>query len=80
MAGDEERGETRGGDERWAGGAAGGGASPWAGLGTETRHPESRDLDLLPTERVVALLLEEDRRGLDAALARAAEIAAAAER
>lgn len=79
MAGDEERGETRGGDERWAGGAAGGVASPWAGLGTETRHPESRDLDLLPTERVVALLLEEDRRGLDAALARGAEIAAAAE-
>ena len=40
---------------------------PWARLLTESRNPRSRDLDRLPTSRVVALLLDEDRRALEAA-------------
>jgi N-acetylmuramic acid 6-phosphate etherase len=54
----------------------------WAGLSTEGRNPRSRRLDTLPTERVVALLLAEDRRAIAAALrvrrsvARAAALAA----
>jgi N-acetylmuramic acid 6-phosphate etherase len=43
------------------------GSGPWARLLTETRNPRSRDLDRLPTARVVALLLDEDRRALVAA-------------
>jgi N-acetylmuramic acid 6-phosphate etherase len=39
----------------------------WARLLTEQRNPRSRGLDRLPTERVVALLLDEDRRALVAA-------------
>jgi N-acetylmuramic acid 6-phosphate etherase len=39
----------------------------WARLLTEQRNPRSRDLDRLPTPRVVALLLDEDRRALVAA-------------
>ena len=54
-------------------------APEWADLPTEARHPASRDLDRLPTEEVVALLLEEDRRGLDAALSHREGIARAAE-
>ncbi len=56
----------------------------WAALATEGRNPRSRRLDALPTERVVALLLDEDRRALGAALrvhravARAASLAAKA--
>jgi N-acetylmuramic acid 6-phosphate etherase len=50
----------------------------WEGLPTEARHPGSRDLDRLSTERIVALVLEEDRRGLDAALRRRRQIARAA--
>jgi len=42
-------------------------AGPWARLLTESRNPRSRDLDRLPTSRVVALLLDEDRRALQAA-------------
>jgi N-acetylmuramic acid 6-phosphate etherase len=54
----------------------------WARLLTESRNPRSRRLDTLPTERVVALLLDEDRRALLAAarergsIARAASLAA----
>ena len=54
----------------------------WAGLATEQRNPRSAKLDVLPTERVVALLLDEDRRALVAAqresrsIARAAQLAA----
>ena len=54
----------------------------WARLLTESRNPRSRRLDALPTERVVALLLDEDRRALVAAararpaIARAARLAA----
>ena len=59
-------------------------AAPWARLLTESRNPRSRDLDRLPTSRVVALLLDEDRRALQAAarvapaVTRAATLAARA--
>jgi N-acetylmuramic acid 6-phosphate etherase len=39
----------------------------WARLLTEQRNPRSRDLDRLPTSRLVALLIDEDRRALVAA-------------
>ena len=39
----------------------------WAGLPTESRNPRSRRLDEMPTARVVALLIEEDRRAVAAA-------------
>jgi N-acetylmuramic acid 6-phosphate etherase len=44
-------------------------ASPsrWASLLTESRNPRSARLDTLPTEKVVALLLDEDRRAILAA-------------
>ncbi len=45
---------------------------------TEGRHPASEALDTLTTEEVVTLLLEEDKRGLDSALAQQREIAQAA--
>ena len=51
----------------------------WRTLLTEGRHPDSDDLDTLSTEEVVGLLLEEDRRGLDLALAHREPIAKAAE-
>ncbi len=57
-------------------------ASRWARLSTEGRNPRSRRLDALATGRVVALLLDEDRRALvaarreTAAIARAARLAA----
>ncbi len=56
----------------------------WARLLTESRNARSRRLDTMPTERVVALLLDEDRRAILAAarerrsIARAAGLAAAA--
>jgi N-acetylmuramic acid 6-phosphate etherase len=56
--------------------------SRWARLLTESRNPRSRRLDTLPTEKVVALLLDEDRRAVAAAarergaIARAARLAA----
>lgn len=59
-------------------GGTGGGESTWGRLPTEARHPASRELDRLPTEDVVALLIEEDRRGLQAALAERQAIATAA--
>lgn len=52
--------------------------STWRTLPTEARHPETAELDVLSTEGVVALLLEEDRRGLEAAARHAAEVARAA--
>ncbi len=51
----------------------------WARLPTETRHPASRRLDMLPTARIVALLLDEDRRGLELARRKARDVARAAE-
>jgi len=42
-------------------------SSRWEKLLTEQRNPRSRRLDAVPTEHVVALLLDEDRRALVAA-------------
>jgi N-acetylmuramic acid 6-phosphate etherase len=53
-------------------------AGPWSLLPTESRNPRSRDLDRLPTARVVALLLDEDRRALQAAARVAPAVARAA--
>jgi N-acetylmuramic acid 6-phosphate etherase len=50
----------------------------WAALATEARHPASGGLDRMSAEEVVGLVLEEDRRGIGAALGRRAEIARAA--
>ena len=55
-----------------------GSGTGWARLLTEGRNPRSRNLDALPTSRVVALLLDEDRRGLVAAARAAPAIARAA--
>jgi N-acetylmuramic acid 6-phosphate etherase len=54
------------------------GAARWASLPTESRNPRSARLDTLPTTRVVALLLDEDRRALVAASAQRGPIARAA--
>lgn len=54
-------------------------SAPWAGLLTESRNPRSERLDTLSTPRVVALLLDEDRRALVAALGQRAAIARAAD-
>lgn len=51
----------------------------WRTLLTEGRHPDSEDLDSLSSQEVVSLLLEEDRRGLDLALAHHESIALAAD-
>ncbi len=51
----------------------------WLTLPTEARHPESSDLDALPSEEIVSLLLEEDVRGLRAARLRKGQIAEAAD-
>ncbi len=51
---------------------------PWRTPPTEGRHPASEALDTLPVEDVVGLVLEEDRRGLEAALAQRGVIARAA--
>jgi N-acetylmuramic acid 6-phosphate etherase len=51
----------------------------WARLLTESRNPRSRALDTLPTAKVVALLLDEDRRALAAAAAERRAITRAAE-
>jgi N-acetylmuramic acid 6-phosphate etherase len=50
----------------------------WAKLPTESRNPRSRRLDALPTERVVALVLDEDRRAIAAASREIASIVRAA--
>ena len=50
----------------------------WAGLPTESRNPRSRRLDEMPTARVVALLLDEDRRAVAAAARQAPAITRAA--
>ncbi len=50
----------------------------WGSLPTEARHPASGDLDRSSTEEVVSLLLEEDRRGLEAALREREAVAQAA--
>ena len=50
----------------------------WAALATESRNPRSRELDRMPTARVVALLLDEDRRAIVAAAKQAPAITRAA--
>jgi N-acetylmuramic acid 6-phosphate etherase len=55
-------------------------SEPWAGLLTESRNPRSARLDTLSTPRVVALLLDEDRRAVAAAGRQKAAIARAAAR
>jgi N-acetylmuramic acid 6-phosphate etherase len=50
----------------------------WASLLTESRNPRSRRLDALPTDEVVALLLDEDRRAIRAAERQRRPIARAA--
>ncbi len=54
-------------------------ASHWAGLSTEARHPESTMLDRMSSAEVVELLLQEDRRGIEAAAGHAPMIACAAD-
>jgi N-acetylmuramic acid 6-phosphate etherase len=51
----------------------------WSALPTEARHPASGDLDTRSTAEIVALLLEEDRQGLTAALRQQGAIAQAAD-
>jgi N-acetylmuramic acid 6-phosphate etherase len=53
-------------------------AGGWARLLTESRNPRSRRLDTLSTDRVVALLLDEDRRALGAAARERAAVTRAA--
>jgi N-acetylmuramic acid 6-phosphate etherase len=52
-------------------------SSHWERLPTEARHPDSHDLDRMPGEKIVALLLDEDRRGLETARRLSAEVARA---
>lgn len=47
----------------------------WDRLPTETRHPHSMALDSASSQDVVGLVLAEDRRGIDAALAQQGKIA-----
>ncbi len=54
-------------------------ASRWRGLATEARHPATGQLDTFSTEEAVAALLEEDRRGLEAACHHTRRIARAAD-
>ncbi len=54
-------------------------SKPWRELLTETRHAASRELDRMPCEEIVRLILEEDRRGLDAALTQRQAVARAAD-
>jgi N-acetylmuramic acid 6-phosphate etherase len=53
--------------------------SPWRRLPTEGRHPQSDRLDRMASAEIVALVLDEDRRGLEAARRAAPEIARAAD-
>ena len=52
--------------------------SRWARLLTESRNPRSHRLDAQPTEKVVSLLLDEDRRAIGAASRQRGAIARAA--
>ena len=65
MSGPRTRGEPSGG-------------GIWSDLPTEGRHPRTLDLDAQSTERVVELVLEQDRQGLDAVLAHREGLARAA--
>jgi N-acetylmuramic acid 6-phosphate etherase len=52
---------------------------PWRTLLTEGRHPASEALDTLSSQEIVALLLAEDRRGLELAQRHQVDIAKAAD-
>ncbi|HQZ18066.1 MAG TPA: N-acetylmuramic acid 6-phosphate etherase, partial [Vicinamibacteria bacterium] len=52
--------------------------SHWSRLLTESRNPKSLHLDRMATEKVVTLLLDEDRLALIEAKKKAREVAAAA--
>ena len=54
--------------------------SRWSALPTESRNPRSQRLDTLPTNDVVALLLDEDRRAIAATLGQGRAISRAAGR
>lgn len=54
-------------------------SSRWHSLLTETRHPSTRDLDTFSSEEVVAAVLDEDRRGLDAAKVHQSRVARASD-
>ena len=54
-------------------------AARWGALPTEARNPVSEELDTLTSVEVVSLLLNEDRRGLEAALKSREPIAETAE-
>lgn len=54
-------------------------ASAWETLATEGRHPASRGLDRMSSVEAVALLLDEDLRGLEIVRRHAADIARAAD-
>lgn len=71
MGESEAGGET---EEQGAGEAR----SWWESLLTEARHPATLDLDSRSAREIVELILEEDRRGLDAALRQAGPLARAA--
>lgn len=51
----------------------------WRSLPTEARNPRSEGLDTLSTDEIVALLVDEDRRGLDCVERERRSIARAAE-
>lgn len=53
-------------------------SSKWSRLLTESRNPRSRHLDAMATEKVVTLLLDEDRLAILAAKKKARDVAAAA--
>lgn len=59
--------------------ASAGPAPSWGALATEARHPASRGLDRMTSEEAVALLLDEDRRGLEIVRGHAPGIARAAD-
>jgi len=54
-------------------------ANAWELLSTEGRHPDSAELDRLPSARIVELLVDEERHGLERVLERSAEIAVVAD-
>ena len=52
--------------------------SPWSRLLTESRNPKSMNLDRMATEKVVTLLLDEDRLAIIEAKKKARDVASAA--
>jgi len=65
-------------DEARSGHAPARAGASWGKLSTEASNPSSEDLDTRSTDEVVALLLDEDRRGLERAREHVESIARAA--